>query len=348
MFCVECGKEKTLYKQGLCLDCYIKNTTFSSGPDILDIILCSRCNAIKYKNTWLTTSFTQAVERIVRDKFNFSKELTKTTISVDCKKGDQTLTCIVHVQENVQDVTIHEDHEVLLRLKYTTCDICSKQTGGYYEATLQVRAENRQLTNDEKTKVQQEIEEQISMSQQKGNDNNFITDIAEEHGGLDFYLSDKGAAFTIAKRLLENHGGQLKQSSTNVGMKDGKQLYRMTYLIRFPEYQPDSILRLHQHYYLVISISGQKIQLIDLNTLEKTSKKIKEVQNATVLGDVAHFLKTMIVVSQTAQEVQLMDQATYKIVQVKKNDTKKITKETISVLQVDDDIFLLPSDYQNQ
>ena len=72
----------------------------------------------------------------------------------------------------------------------------------------------------------------------------FITDFAEERGGIDFYLSEKGSAYTIAKKLQERFGGEIKQSSKNVGMKDSRQIFRMTCLIRLPAYRKGDFISL--------------------------------------------------------------------------------------------------------
>ena len=81
------------------------------------------------------------------------------------------------------------------------------------------------------------VEGLVESMQDKGNRALFITDSKEEHGGLDFYLSDKGSALTITKKVQGKYGGSIKQSSKNIGMKDSRQVYRMTYLLRLPSFR---------------------------------------------------------------------------------------------------------------
>jgi len=342
MFCVECGKETTIYKQGVCLSCYIASRSFSSGPQVADIWMCSRCNAIKHKNTWVLKPFDDVVQRIIRDLFTISKELENVSLTLDCNPGDKTIPCIVHVKAKLHGELIHEKHPLTLRVKKTICDVCAKQTGGYYEATLQVRADNRQLTENERNQVLQEIDEMVHSAQQKGNTALFITDVTQEHGGLDFYMSEKGAAFTFAKRLLEKHGGELKQSSTNVGMKDSKQVYRMTYLVRFPSYQPQDVIRYQQRHYLVLSMTNQKVHLVQLKNGKTITLEGKEFHPVHVLGQVRQFITDMIVVSQTHEELQVMHPETYALTTIKKSHPVKIKEETVPVLYVEDHRFLMP------
>ena len=57
MFCVECGKEEEIFKDGVCKDCYVKTHSFSKGPQVVDLPVCTNCDSYKYKNTWTSDIF---------------------------------------------------------------------------------------------------------------------------------------------------------------------------------------------------------------------------------------------------------------------------------------------------
>ena len=68
MFCVECGKEN-VFKNGVCIECYLKYNYFTKGPEIIDLYTCSSCSSFKYKNTWYFESFAKALQRHIKNIF---------------------------------------------------------------------------------------------------------------------------------------------------------------------------------------------------------------------------------------------------------------------------------------
>ena len=146
----------------------------------------------------------------------------------------------------------------------------------------------------------------------KGNRGLFITDMGEESGGLDFFISEKGPALAIAKKIQEQYGGAIKQSSRNVGMKDGKQLYRMTYSIRLPLYKKGNFLDYNKEIFYVFSVHGNKIKMINLKNWEEQSFDLKDLENVKIIGG-EELIKDMILVSQDEKEVQVMDPDSYNI-----------------------------------
>jgi len=219
MFCVECGIEGEIYKDGVCIKCYLKNKKFSKGPEILDLPVCVHCQGYKYKNTWTNDLLDDILRRIIKNNFEISKELQNIDINIDFNETPRGLECTVYISGLIQEKEINEEHDLLIRLRKTVCEICSRQFGGYHEAIIQVRTEKRKFSKEELINIKATVETIIENMQGKGNRTLFIADIAEEHGGLDFYISDKNAAYNISKMLLDKYGGFIKQSSTNTGMK---------------------------------------------------------------------------------------------------------------------------------
>ncbi len=341
MFCVECGKEDKIYKNGVCVNCYVKNNKFTNGPEYIDIYECSSCGLFKYKNLWLDKCLEDVLIRFVKDTFSISSELKKVKIKPDCDKKDKTINCRIYITAYIEDCKIEEEHIVKVRIKKTACENCSKQSGGYYEATLQIRADKRNPSKQELIEIQNFVETLVKNYQIKGNRNLFITDIADEKGGMDFYLSDKGLAYTIAKKILERYGGELKQSSKNVGMKDSKQIYRMTYSVRLPSYRKNDFIFYKDEIYYVISTSTNKVHCMNVSNWNEIIFDSRDIQKATVIGG-QELVKNMIVVSQSKNEIQVMDSKSYKTFDLKKPKKVFFDKEKADVLKYEEGLFLLP------
>jgi len=340
MFCVECGKETDIYKNGVCIDCYLKTHSFTSGPEIIDMTVCTNCGSYKYKNTWTKEILGDFLRRMIKNHFKISNELQKTDINTEYEETKNGLQCKVYISGYINDHMITEEHPLDVRFKKTICDVCSKQYGGYHEAIIQVRTQNRKLPKDELQDIQKTVENQVEDLQAKGNRQLFITDIGEEHGGIDFYISDKQVAMVITKKLHEKYGGIIKQSSKNIGMKDSRQIYRMTYLLRLPSYKKNDVIKHQNRYYLVNSVNGNKVKIMNIANWDETFEDADNLQTAKIIGG-KELIKEKIIVSQTKKEIQIMDPETYQIKIIKKPKPIQFNSEKIKTIKIDEQIFIL-------
>ena len=341
MFCVECGCESPIFRDGVCIRCYLKTHTFTKGPAYIDIPICVHCNSYKFKNTWSSDLFDDAIQRAIKNEFYISKELEKVKINTECKDTMDGKSCKILISGYLDDVEIVEEHNIQVRLKRSVCDVCSRRQGGYYEAIVQIRTTNRTLTKKELEDITKTVENFVDDLQSKGNRGLFITDIGEEHGGLDFYISEKGAGFNIAKKIQEKYGGEIKKSSKDAGVKDSRQIHRMTFLIRLPSYKKNDFLTLKNSCFIVNSIHGNKIKLIDLSTWEEVKVENKNLEKAEVIGG-KELVKEMIFVSQSKDEIQLMDPEKYEIMYVRKPKPVEFKIDKIKTICIEDKIFLFP------
>ena len=341
MFCVECGVEGPIFRDGVCKNCYLKTHTFTSGPSIIDLPVCVHCNSYKFKNTWTNELLGDVLRRVIKNNFQISRELDKVDINTECKEAKDGLSCKVFICGFIDDLEIAEEHTMQVRLKRSVCDVCSRQSGGYYEAIVQIRPDKVKLTKRELDDITSTVSALVEDLQADGNRALFITDMGEEHGGLDFYISERSAGLVIAKKIQEQYGGIIKQSSKNIGMKDSRQIYRMTYLIRLSPYKKGDFLKHNDAFFNIVSIHRNKVKMMDLSSWEETVVDAKTIQNASIIGG-EDFIKEMILVSQTKDEVQIMDQKKYEINIVKKPKQILFDSKIIKVVKIEDKIFLIP------
>jgi len=342
MFCVECGKDTPIFRNGVCLGCYLKHTQFTSGPSILDITICPRCSSYKQKNTWIQEDFDDILRRHIKDTYSISPELRNVTIQTNCKEQDRILQCTVSFSGMIEDVPITEQHPLTVRIRRNTCDVCSRESGGYYEAILQIRAEKRTFSNEELKTLRTAVESLVEQLQRNGKRGLFITDSDETRQGLDFFISEKTTAFSIAKKIQEQFGGEFKQSASDAGMKDSKQVYRMTYLVRIPAYRKGDFFSFDGSYFMIDSLHENKVRARDLSSWTEKVVEGKDIQPSKIFGG-SELIREMILVSQSKKEAQVMNPKTYTTVEVQKPKSMTITSETVKTVKLDGYLFLLPS-----
>ncbi len=345
MLCVECGREREIFRNGVCLECYLRHHSFSSGPTFIDIPICVHCGSMKYKNTWMNDPFELVLKRWVKHFFSIERDLKNVSIEVNCNLDKEEIPCEITIVGFIDGIEVREKHNVIVRLKRTVCDVCSKRFGGYHEAILQLRASQRKLSNQEKEDLKTFIEEMVYSMQEKGNRKLFIADVGEEHGGLDFYLSDKQAAHAIIKKAQEHFGGELKTSSKNIGMKDGRKIYRMTYLLRLFPFKKGDIIDLNGIIYMILSFSKNQVHALELSRWEEHSFNSKDVVSANLLEGV-YTRKKMIVVNQMKDEIQVMDPDNYEIFEIKKPVGISIKTEMIPIVMLRDRLYIIPNNVE--
>jgi nonsense-mediated mRNA decay protein 3 len=342
MFCVECGKDEPIFRNGECLSCYLKHTQFSKGPTILNITRCPRCSSYKYKNTWVQEPFGDILKRHIKDAFTVSPELKNVAIQTKCNEQERVISCMVFISGFLEGHLITEQHPLTVRVKRNICDVCSREAGGYYEAIIQIRAEQRTFTNDELKTLRSMVETMVKQLQQSGKRGLFITDSDEKRTGLDFFLSEKATAFSIAKKIQEQFGGDFKQSASTAGMKDSKQVYRMTYLVRIPAYRKGDFFSIEDSYFVIISLHENKVRAVDLSTWAEKVIDGKNIQPSKIYGS-KELIKEMILVSQSKKELQLMDPKTYSTVEIQKPKMISIDTSMVKTVKLDDSLFLVPT-----
>jgi len=303
--------------------------------------MCPRCSSYKFKNTWVQESFEDILKQHLKEAFTINPELTQVKIQTECKEQERIYTCLVSILGCLENQTIMEQHPLTVRIKHNTCETCSREAGGYYEATLQIRAEQRTFTHAELKTLRSVVETMVKQFQAGGKRGLFIADIADKREGLDFFLSEKGTALSIAKKIQEQFGGDFKQSASSAGMKDSRQVFRMTYLVRIPAYRKGDFFSFEDSFFSIVSLHSNKVRALELSTWTEKIIEGKNIQPSRIYGG-KELIKEMIVVSQSKTEIQLMNPKTYTTIEIRKPKAFSVDTTMVKTVTLDDTIFLVP------
>lgn len=317
MFCVECGREGELIGS-LCVECYSKRQATASIPDHVDVTLCAHCSAMETSKGWedigsVREAATFAVERaLVLPK---SASLSEVLVRL-AERDERNMEAKVEVIFSLEGHTFERALSTIVRLKRGSCTECSKKQGNYYEAILQVRGQDRELDKATERAIQTMVTERVS-SMRKSNREVFVSKVEKVKGGLDFFFSTIPAARNIARELQESRCAEYKESSSLWGRRDGKDIYRMTYLVRLPGFGKGDIVLHGGREYYVRGLSKGVVHGFDLVTGEERAIKIKDSDACALSMDKSRVLKAL-VISESARELQMLDPETNAPIEVKK------------------------------
>ncbi|MBU0586647.1 hypothetical protein KJ780_03975 [Candidatus Micrarchaeota archaeon] len=203
--CPRCGasEDSKKFLGPFCIDC----TQFSIKiPDRIDLERCKRCGKMRIRGKWINISDAKLNEHICgkfKGEFDGVEFILDGNIAVFTvkKAGDE-----IKIEKKIN----FEINEVI-------CPECNKQSGGYFEAIVQLRGKPERIKRYLKI-FENEIEKQET----------FISKLVELKEGIDIYVGSTKAVIVIVKRLGLKYG----ISTTLAGQKQGKRLYRTTFAIR--------------------------------------------------------------------------------------------------------------------
>lgn len=275
MFCVECGAEGPTY-QGVCASCFAKKHPLVEPPAYVDVARCQQCGAFRFKSGWARSDLDLAIPQLLREQVKVLPPFERVAFTHEAREEDvSNYSLTVKASGRFEDLQQVQDFHVRLRIKPSVCDTCQKQTSRYFEGILQVRAEGRDLTSKEIRAVRTLVLSRIERGRDEGGD--FVSRMEEIHGGLDFYVSTNALGARLAREVAGAFGGTVSASPKLYGERKGKELYRVTTLVRLPAFQVGDVVRKKEVLAEVIEVRPF-VQLRDLVTGESRRYKPKDLR----------------------------------------------------------------------
>ena len=327
-FCYRCGYEGELI-EGLCKECYAQLHPLFFIPDVVKIEVCHMCGSYR-RRTWQDPKG--------EDLYSILEEIAYYATKDNLKKAHKNIEIEIVPQEPGQlpggkrtkveipvkvigrgklpgeDRERVMEREIKVLLQMVQCPRCSRYMSNYYEAILQIRAMNRHLTEEEKEEldrfVRKEVEKRLKKDRMA-----FISKFIPKKEGLDYQIGSMGGARNIALSIKSKYGGRIKETAKLVGVdKDGRNLYRITVVVRIPEYKVGDIVEYRDKVYKVVSIREDKVYLesvtergeripIHWSTAEKETRLLKRGEECP----------TATVISVSPETVIAMDDSSYEI-----------------------------------
>jgi nonsense-mediated mRNA decay protein 3 len=340
MFCVACGREGKLYGS-LCSDCFLSKNVFITLPKNKDVELCVHCGSRKKGKGWVKASeHTDILEEVIFESVKKSPEVEDFDIHLKPDYEDEkNVNVEVITHANVHDLKAEEEHKLRVRFKKTVCSECSRREGGYWEAKVQLRGDRKGLDNEDTERALDIVDFTMAEREKKDRDA-FLTKMEKIHSGLDFYVGSNALGKAISKRLAVEFGANVKESAHLVGRRDGKDIYRMTYLVRLPAYRVDDFIQLDKEIFLVKKVTSEGAILQGMHNRKDIRFSLKDLEKVKILGG-SELVKDMVVVSKKESEIQVLDPDNLKTVDVILPSGFKIKDDFVRVLKHNEDYFVV-------
>ncbi len=276
-FCPKCGKETDELFDAVCKDCFRQEITLLEPASVaVSLNVCTHCGSyFKGKErTSIEAVVEDAVRRAIRKKYGSDCAVEIPELRIALSENERTAQVALTAKTVIQGVDIEEHGEITVILKRETCERCSRIAGGYYAAIVQIRADYRVPTEKELAKA-----EELAYSVLDEDD--FVSKEQLLKEGLDIYVNSAEYGYRIARAVVKKLGGSFSESRKLYGRKDGKDIYRVTFLIRLPGFQKGEIVEFRDKRVSIENvIEGRGIEGLDVNTGEQVFLTRKEMMKA--------------------------------------------------------------------
>ncbi|MHA2141299.1 MAG: 60S ribosomal export protein NMD3 [Candidatus Thorarchaeota archaeon] len=353
--CYECGEKSVI--EGLCAECYRRTHPLVEVRTPLKLLACRRCGAVKVPGGWKTiveqSSDPEAlIERQIEILLEQEVKLHVGDVQLEYSE-EKILDRVRHILvtasgKSDSSISAHsESYPVEVRFSYATCDTCAMMSGGYYEGTLQIRADERQITDKEEDEIVSVVTD-LTVAKYGKDVKAFVTEVSRNRYGLDFKIGSEHLCKRIADELEERYLAQRKENYKLIGEdKGGKKKYRITILIRLQRFTLGDFVKVDSKPCQVTAMGRGGLTCYNLTdgnkfTINRKSAKWRTIEFISPESDKRQF---MVVSNLSNQPVQLMDSESFEMHEIDQKDmTVDVNGDTAFGLYLGDRVYLLPSD----
>ncbi|MFH0927026.1 MAG: NMD3-related protein [Candidatus Micrarchaeota archaeon] len=229
LICPRCGasSKKTQFVGDFCLSCHLESKK-KILPDFVEIVICPKTGLVRVSSKGKAhqehqryrASEKRVGEAWVKPDNALIKQIVKRPFKragFECKykAGDDFATILF---EGAGGEIIEYKHPIKIVYKKILCPMAERAAGGYFEAIVQLRGDGEKIERYRK-KISKALERHTFIAKE--------LDLPE---GVDIYVGQKEK---IQDALYEMRLKYVRTSKLSGQRRDGKRLYRDTFLVRF-------------------------------------------------------------------------------------------------------------------
>ncbi len=236
-FCVLCGRTGVELTNGVCAACAADRTVLLRVPKQVEIVLCPQCGARWSHGRWSGAGAPTVLSSEDLAPFvDAHPDVGVRTLRWEERARSPSLreltgTAEVRFRGTERTVTV----QLAARVVSRTCTDCGRKSGHYYTARLQLRGDAAPRTRRPKELRRRLAALWHNLKRETRSEWRSAVAWTEElPEGWDVYFTDTLAARSVSKFAKQRYGAKLVESASLAGRKNGQDLYRVTFCLRFP------------------------------------------------------------------------------------------------------------------
>lgn len=236
-FCVVCGATGRPLEDGVCAECAAARLTLLSVPERALVVICPHCGARKAGAKW--------------ERAGASPLLTAEDLAPFLEVHPEVGVRRIHWEETSATATVREltgtadvvfrgvTREARVRLsvrtEHQTCTDCSRKSGRFYTAVLQLRG-GLERAHEKSPALHARLDGTWSqlLAECRPDWRKAMSWREELPEGYDVFFTQTLAARSVARVAKQKFRATIKESATLFGRKNGQDVYRVTFCLRFP------------------------------------------------------------------------------------------------------------------
>ena len=200
------------------------------------------------------------------------------------------------------------------RMANGVCLTCTRRAGNYYEATVQLRSSGRKLSEEEYQNLRATLD---TVKESLSDDPMFfITNEGPVTGGYDVVMGSKGLARAWGRHLTKEYGGQVVETNSTVGRKDGIDVTRLTLLYRKPGYELGDVVRWRENLWRPASWTKDGAIVERVDRQERTGASWRDLESTQVLARMSEHI-TVDLINQDSSVGEFLDPTTWTMASIK-------------------------------
>ncbi len=348
-FCPTCGAptpEDPVDKRGRCRTCYLEEHELLQVPEDLTVDRCGSCGSLELDGEWtdIETGLAEQAIDLVADRVAVIESVDELewevkTDAIDDRTIEVTALFDLHLDGGWE----RRERTTRVTFEPTVCQRCSRIAGDDFGAIVQLRATDRTPDEAEISRAREVAASVLEDRVDAGDRDAFLTDVVERPEGVDLRLSTPRLGNQLATAIRRALGGTLDTSRTLVTTDgDGREVYRVTYTLRFGQFRRGDILTTDDGA-LLVEGGTEGVHVLDLSTGERRTVTASDLEAArvTTLAD-AEQVTVVSVLDDRA--VQVIHPTSYEAVTVAYYGDIDLDQETVRAVEVQDQLYLLPDD----
>jgi len=262
--CPRCGAPT---QDALCPRCRVEETRWLSCEARVEAIYCPVCDSTKQGKTWtdLAVDREDLIRQLAHSAVKLHPDVKDPRMEIWTEDVSPNRTaCTIEVHAMLYGLSVHDTCRVEIVWRKEQCDRCNRISGGYYEGVVQVRATGRKMSAYELSAVERIATEAEDAMQAAGERLSFVSSTDLVHDGVDVTIGSQHIGQVIVQRITSELGGKTSTHPKLVGEKEGRTLYRITYLVRLPFYQKGDVVEVKNTYFEIRKVEPQYFAVYDL------------------------------------------------------------------------------------